>query len=139
MGFSTKAAAASENSISVTFFSQFQLFASALGHHLQFLLWLPSATTSSLPFAPSCRIQVSLRSPSALIISEGCYIHNCEQCHQPQGSLFVILPPPGRQLEIRFFHPHQLKIRFFHYHQLKIRFFHYHQLKMTFVVSPTEN
>ena len=56
-----------------------------------------------------------------------------------QGSLFVILPPPGRQLEIRFFHPHQLKIRFFHYHQLKIRFFHYHQLKMTFVVSPTEN
>ena len=62
-------------------------------------------------------------------------VHHC----MAQGSLFVILPPPGRQLKIRFFHPHQLKIRFFHYHQLKIRFFHYHQLKITFVVSPTEN
>ena len=46
-----------------------------------------------------------------------------------QGSLFVILPPPWRQLKIRVFHPHQLKIRYFHYHQLKIRF----------AVSPTEN
>ena len=49
--------------------------------------------------------------------------------HDVQGSLFVILPPPGRPLKIRVFHPHQLKIRFFHYHQLKIRF----------AVSPTEN
>jgi len=48
---------------------------------------------------------------------------------QRQGSLFVILPPPGRQLKIRFFHPQQLKIRVFHYHQLEIKF----------VVSPTEN
>ena len=49
-----------------------------------------------------------------------------------QGSLFVILPPPGRQLKISFFHPQQLKIRLFHYHQLKIRFFNFHQLKIRF-------
>ena len=30
-----------------------------------------------------------------------------------QGFPFVLSPVPGRQLKIRFFHPHQLKIRFF--------------------------
>ena len=35
-----------------------------------------------------------------------------------QGSLFVLLPSPGRQLKIRVFHYHQLKICFFQPHQL---------------------